>query len=130
MGKGDFLDEVHVRILRVTEDLRAIQQNLNCAAMQAPSDPELMEILCELPEIESLNVLKSALDQMRHFLWFYMQVMTSDGDDGERLRESIHQKLSGDATLSPRVAAAEKFNLAADAALIRYLTDAKARKPN
>jgi hypothetical protein len=41
MEKGDFLDEVHVRILRVTEDLRAIQQTLNCAAMQAPGDPEL-----------------------------------------------------------------------------------------
>ena len=82
MEKGDFLDEVHVRILRVTEDLRAIQQTLNCAAMQAPGDPELMEALCELPEIESLQVLKSALDQMRHFLWFYMQVMTNDSEDG------------------------------------------------
>jgi hypothetical protein len=74
MEKRDFLDEVHVRILRVTEDLRAIQQTLNCAAMQAPGDPELMEALCELPEIESLHVLKSALDQMRHFLWFYQRI--------------------------------------------------------
>src|SRR5579863_10291063 len=92
MGKGDFLDEVHVRILRVTEDLRAIQQTLNCAAMQAPSDPELMEVLCELPEIESLNVLKSALDQMRHFLWFYVQVMTNESEEGDRLRQSLGEK--------------------------------------
>ena len=71
------MDEIHLRILRVTEDLRAIQRELNCAAMQAPNDPELMEALSDPPEMESMHVLKSALDQMRHFLWFYMQVMTS-----------------------------------------------------
>jgi hypothetical protein len=130
MEKSDFLDEVHVRILRVTEDLRAIQQTLNCAAMQAPGDPELMEALCQLPEIESLQVLKGALDQMRHFLWFYMQVMTNESEDGEKLRQSIRQKPAEDATISPRVAAAEKFKRAADTALLQYLSDGKVRKPN
>lgn len=129
MEKADYLDEVHVRILRVTEDLRAIQQTLNCAAMQAPSDPELMEALCQLPEIESLQVLKSALDQMRHFLWFYMQVMTNESEEGDRLRQSLGQKTS-DGMVSPRVAAAEKFKRAADTALLQYLSDGKVRKPN
>ena len=130
MEKGDFLDEVHVRILRVSEDLRAIQQTLNCAAMQAPSDPELMEALCQLPEIESLQVLKSALDQMRHFLWFYVQVMTNESEDGDKLRETIRQQPSQDALPSPRIAAAEKFRVAADAALLQFLSDGKVRKPN
>jgi hypothetical protein len=58
MASNDYLDDVHVRMLRVTEDLRAIQQQLNCAAMQAPGDPELMEALAQLPEIESLEMLK------------------------------------------------------------------------
>jgi|SRR5579863_563542 len=128
MEKGDFLDDVHIRMLRVTEDLRAIQQTLNCAAMQAPGDPELMETLCRLPEIESLQVLKSALDQMRHFLWFYVQVMTNESEDGDRLRQSLGEKPDGSA--SPRVAAAEKFKMAADAALLQYLSDGKVRKPN
>jgi hypothetical protein len=130
MEKGDFLDEVHVRMLRVTEDLRAIQQTLNCAAMQAPGDPELMEALCQLPEIESLHVLKSALDQMRHFLWFYIQVMTNETEDGDRLRQSIGQKPAEEGMVSPRVAAAEKFKRAADTALLQYLSDGKVRKPN
>jgi hypothetical protein len=130
MEKGDFLDEVHVRILRVSEDLRAIQQTLNCAAMQAPGDPELMEALCQLPEIESLQVLKSALDQMRHFLWFYVQVMTNESEDGEKLRQSIRPQPAEDAIVSPRVAAAEKFKRAADTALLQYLSDGKVRKPN
>src|SRR5437764_5978938 len=78
MAEDNCLDDVHVRMLRVTEDLRVIQRELNCAAMQAPGEPELLEALRQLPEIESLELLRSALDQMRHFLWFYMQVMTSD----------------------------------------------------
>jgi hypothetical protein len=130
MEKGDFLDEVHVRILRVTEDLRAIQQTLNCAAMQAPGDPELMEALCQPPEIESLQVLKSALDQMRHFIWFYMQVMTNESEEGDRMRQSIGQRPAEDGIISPRVAAADKFKRAADNALLQYLSDGKLRKPN
>src|SRR5271154_3857007 len=130
MEKGDFLDEVHIRILRVTEDLRSIQQALNCAAMQAPNDPELMEALCQMPEVESLQLLKAALDQMRHFLWFYMQVMTNGSEEGERLRETIRQKPTDSMTVSPRIAAAEKFKHAADAALLQMLSDGKSRKPN
>src|ERR1035438_2758467 len=70
------MEEIQLRILRVTDDLRIIQSELNCAAMQAPTDPELLEALSESSRMESLHVLKSVLDQMRHFLWFYMQVVT------------------------------------------------------
>src|SRR5437763_9028049 len=125
MGKEEYLDEIHVRILRVTEDLRVIQRQLNCAAMEAPSDPELMEALSQLPEMDTLQVLKSAIDQMRHFLWFYMQVMTNESETGEGLRQSIRQKASADAVLSPEASFLEKFKTASDAALLRYLSDGK-----
>ena len=130
MGREDYLDEIHVRILRVTEDLRSIQRQLNCAAMEAPSDPELMEALSQLPEMDSLQVLKSALDQMRHFLWFYMQIMTNESEAGDRLRQSIRQRPSEDIVLSPEASFLEKFKYAADTALLRYLSDGKNRKPN
>ena len=97
--REEYLEDVHLRILRVTEDLRAIQRELNCAAMEAPNDPELMEALSELPELEALEVLKSALDQMRHFLWFYVQVMTNDSDVGEKLRETLAQRAKQDLSL-------------------------------
>jgi len=129
MEKDDLAD-IHIRILRVTEDLRAIQRELNCAAMEAPGDPELMEALSQLPEMESLQVLKSALDQMRHFLWFYIQVMTNESEEGERLRQSIRQKPSEDLALSPKASLLGKFKFAADTALLRYLSDGKNRKPN
>ena len=85
------MEEIHLRILRVTEDLRVIQRELNCAAMQAPTDPELMEALADPPEMEAIEVLNPVLDQMRHFLWFYMQVVTSDSEMGEKFRQTLRQ---------------------------------------
>jgi hypothetical protein len=121
------MDEIHLRILRVTEDLRAIQRELNCAAMQAPNDPELMEALSDPPEMESLHVLKSALDQMRHFLWFYMQVMTSGSEMGEKLRQGLR---TDPAPLLPEAEKRQQMQNASDAIMLRYLADSKFRKPN
>jgi hypothetical protein len=119
------MDDIHLRILRVTEDLRVIQRELNCAAMQAPTDPELMEALADPPEMETIQVLKSALDQMRHFLWFYMQVVTTDSEMGEKFRQTLRQDVP--------VRAAEReqqFQSATDSIMLRYLADSKFRKPN
>src|SRR6476646_4242129 len=124
MADQEYLDDVHVRMLRVTEDLSVIQRELNCAAMQAPSDPELMEALTQLPELESLDVLKSALDQMRHFLWFYVQVMTSDAEAEEPTNQKTSKKAAAEASFI------EKFNHLTDAALLRYFAEGKHRKPN
>ena len=119
------MDDIHLRILRVTEDLRVIQRELNCAAMQAPTDPELMEALADPPEMESIQVLKSALDQMRHFLWFYMQVVTSDSEMGEKFRQTLRQEVP---VRTPEME--QQFQSATDAIMLRYLADSKFRKPN
>jgi hypothetical protein len=121
------MDEIHLRILRVTEDLRAIQRELNCAAMQAPNDPELMEALSDPAEMESLHVLKSALDQMRHFLWFYAQVMTNGSEMGEKLRQTLRQE---PAALVPETEKQQQLQSATDSIMLRYLADSKFRKPN
>lgn len=124
MANDNYLDDVHVRMLRVTEDLRIIQRELNCAAMQAPGDPELMEALTQLPEIQSLDMLRSALDQMRHFLWFYVQVMTSDSEP-----DQSQQKKSAGQTRAQN-AVCDKYKSMSDAALLRHFADSKTRKPN
>ena len=126
MDREDYLDEVQIRILRVTEDLRAIQRELNFAAMEAPNDPELMEALSQLPELEALQTLKSALDQMRHFLWFYIQVVTTDSELGEKLRQSIRQ----DSVPRPQDLMQQQFQSATDAIMLRFLAENKHRKPN
>lgn len=120
------MDEIHLRILRVTEDLRAIQQELNCAAMQASSDPEMMEVLTDNAELDSLQVLKSALDQMRHFLWFYVQVMTSDSELGDKIRRGLQQ----DANRRQQELVQEQFQSATDGMMLRFLAENKHRKPN
>src|ERR1700686_2675466 len=119
------MEEIRLRILNVTDDLRVIQRELNCAAMQAPTDPELMESLANQPEMESIQVLKSALDQMRHFLWFYMQVVTSDSEMGEKFRQSLRQDAPAVVPEMER-----QFQSATDAIILRYLADIKFRKPN
>jgi hypothetical protein len=130
MSTEEYLDDIHIRILRVTEDLRVIQRELNCAAMEAPGDPELMEALSQLPEMESIQVLRSALDQMRHFLWFYVQVMTNDSDDAERLRQTMRQRPADDFVLKAEASLIEKFKHASDSTIVRFLAEAKNRKPN
>ena len=122
----EYMDEINVRILRVTEDLRAIQQELNCAAMQAPSNPELMENLSRISETESLQVLQSAIDQMRHFLWFYGQILTGEPAVSEHLRQRSHQTRPA----SQQPAVSEKTAWPSETTLIRMLADGRNRKPN
>jgi len=119
------MEEVQLRILRVTDDLRVIQSELNCAAMQAPTDPELLESLSDAHQIESIHMLKSALDQMRHFLWFYMQVVTSDSEMGEKFRQTVRQEATAKAAEID-----QQYQNATDAIMLRYLAESRFRKPN
>ena len=115
------MPDVNARIQRVIEDLRVIQQELNWAAIESPTDPEQKEALSELASLESLQTLKSALDQVRHFLWFYFQVLRNESDSGERLRQALQP--------DPESTRADMARLyAADRAFWRYRL--KGRKPN
>jgi hypothetical protein len=122
------MDDLHTRMTRVTEDLRVIQRELNCAAMQAPSDPELMEALSALPETEAIQMLCKALDQMRHFLWFYTQVMINDPELGDKQRQSSASKSIEDAKVDSSFL--DQLTRADEALLLRYMAEAKERKPN
>src|SRR3954462_351025 len=124
----DEMDDLHLRIARVTEDLRTIQQELNCAAMQAPSDPQLMEALNSLSETEPIETLRVALDQMRHFLWFYSQVMNNDPELGDKLRQAVRPS----SVEKPRNGKSFLVHLsrADDLRLLHHRSGARPRKPN
>lgn len=128
MGSDSRMDDLHTRMVRVTEDLRVIQRELNCAAMQAPSDPELMEAMSALPETEAIQVLCKSLDQMRHFLWFYTQVMSNDPELGDKLRQSNGSKTVEDGNVDTSFL--DRLSRADEAVLLRYMAEAKERKPN
>jgi hypothetical protein len=125
----DDMDDLHLRIARVTEDLRTIQQELNCAAMQAPSDPELMEALNSLSETEPIETLRSALDQMRHFLWFYSQVMNNEPELGDKLRQAAPKTATDE---SPKLESSflDKLSRADEVMLLHHMAQSKQRKPN
>ena len=125
----DDMDDLHLRIARVTEDLRKIQQELNCAAMQAPSDPELMEALNSLSETEPIETLRVALDQMRHFLWFYSQVVGNEPEFGDRMRQAgITKSANGDSKVESSFL--DQLSRADELMLLHHLVDSKRRKPN
>ena len=130
MGNDTQMDDLHTRMMRVTEDLRAIQRELNYAAMQAPSDPELMEALSALPEIEAIQVLTKSLDQMRHFLWFYSQVMSNEPEFGDKLRQSASAKTASDDNPKPESRFVDQLSRADEMMLLRHLAENKQRKPN
>ena len=124
------MNDLHLRIARVTEDLRTIQQELNCAAMQAPSDPELMEALNSLSETEPIDTLRVALDQMRHFLWFYSQVMNNEPELGDKLRQAGPAKTSTDEKQGAESKFLDQLSRADELMLLHHLADSKRRKPN
>jgi len=124
------MDDLHRRIARVTEDLRNIQQELNCAAMQAPSDPELMETLNSLSETEPIETLRSALDQMRHFLWFYSQVMDNEPELGDKLRQARAPKVASDEKTQPGSSFLDRLSRADEVMLLHHLAESRRRKPN
>jgi hypothetical protein len=130
MAKEDDMNDLHLRIARVTDDLRTIQRDLNCAAMQAPSDPELMEALNSLPQTEPLDTLRSALDQMRHFLWFYSQVMSSEPELGDKLRQGAAISSGGSESPKAKRSFLDQLSRADEAMLLQYLAEARQRKPN
>jgi hypothetical protein len=121
------MSDLHLRIARVTEDLRTIQQELNCAAMQAPSDPELMEALNSLAETEPIDTLRSALDQMRHFLWFYSQVMSNEPELGDKMRQAGSVKTEPAKLESSFL---DQLSRADELVLLHHLAEARRRKPS
>lgn len=125
------MDDLHGRIARVTEDLRTIQRELNYAVMQAPSDPELMEALNSLTETEPIETLRSALDQMRHFLWFYSQVVNNEPEFGDKLRQAgAAAKTASDQSPEVENSFLDQLSRADEAVLLHHLAQAKQRKPN
>jgi hypothetical protein len=98
--------------------------------MQASADPELMESLAGFNEMEAIETLRSALDQMRHFLWFYMEIVGSDSELADKLRTVVRQRPSADNAKPQESTVLDKIKSAADAAMMQYLSDGKVRKPN
>jgi hypothetical protein len=123
------MEDINLRILRVTDGLRNIQRELNSLAMQAPNDPQLMEALGDSPDLDSIRLLKCAVDQMRHFLWFYFQVTQDKSEAGEQLRQTLRHAAATTPSTDQRTDV-ERLRWPSDVTLIRLLADGSTNKPN
>ena len=68
-------------------------------------------------------MLRTALDQMRHFLWFYFQVVDNDSDFGQKLREALQQRLHNDGDEARSFL--ERMTAATDEAFQRHVSQSK-----
>lgn len=68
------VDDITRRIQRVTDDLRAIQEELGAAAVEE-AEGEPARLLDELLEKDLINDFKLAVDHMRQFLWTYIDAV-------------------------------------------------------
>ena len=94
------------------------------------SDPELMEALNSLSETEPIETLRVALDQMRHFLWFYAQVMNNEPEFGDKLRQARSATTASDEKPVVEGTFLDQLSRADELVLLHHMVDAKRRKPN
>jgi hypothetical protein len=65
---------------------------------------------------------------MRHFLWFYTQVMSNDPELGDKMRQSNVSKTVNDGKVDTSFF--DQLTRADEVLLLRYVAEAKERKPN
>jgi hypothetical protein len=83
--------DLTTRIRRVTEDLQAIQLELNSAAKDNAPAPQRDRMLRELASSDLLHEFKGAVDHMRHLLWSYIESAQKD-ENIERTLERVRMR--------------------------------------
>ncbi len=124
------MDDLHRRIARVTDDLRTIQQELNCAAMAAPSAPELMEALNSLTATGPSAPQRSARAQMGPFLGVVWHGMGNDPELGDKLRQTASAKMASDEKPKLETSFLDQLSRGDELMLLHHLAEARRRKPN
>ena len=76
----------------------------------------------EISNVNALENLKSAIDQMRHFLWFYFQVLNNESDVRERMRQALPSSKENNSDPN------DELNFLTQKAFLRYRLNGK--KPN
>jgi hypothetical protein len=67
---------------------------------------------------------------MRHFLWFYSQVMSNEPELGDKMRQAGMAKTSRDETPKSGSTFLDQLSRADELMLLHHLADARRRKPN
>lgn len=138
------VDDITRRIQRVTDDLRAIQEELGKAAVGDPALEEPGRLLDELLEEGLINDFKRSVDHMRSFLWSYIDAVcrkegrnvdfTLQAFRMQRVTEML--RIMRERVELPQIMKLpeahsffEEIQATADSALDRHLPGATAAKP-
>lgn len=70
------MSDLASRIRRVTEDLQAIQSELNDAARKGQHRQREL-VMSQMADLDLLQDFKAAVDHMRHLLWSYIEATSS-----------------------------------------------------
>jgi hypothetical protein len=122
--------EITDRIHDVAAELCAIQNELNQMLMAGISEGDGSPALRQAAAIAGVADLKLVIDQMRQFLWFFLQVV-SGTEVGQETAQML-RKLSLDprmARIADAVTFLQQFNASNEYALVRVGADGR-RKPN
>jgi predicted component of viral defense system (DUF524 family) len=81
------MDKTLTRIRHITEELYLVRDELNKRAASHPA--ELSSALFESDASNELVAFKAAVDELRQFLWYYLNEFLSKPENaiGDRLRE-------------------------------------------
>jgi hypothetical protein len=74
------MNDIMQRIQRVTNDLKAVETELNRLLATKNGDRAFSEVLDSF-DIETVKGLKAAVDNMRQLLWSYIEALTQHTSD-------------------------------------------------
>ncbi len=118
------MNDITGRMRRITEELREVQQQLQNALLDGPIGPETIGPEEGPVMLEEVKDFKATVDQMRHFLWFFVQAVSED-ESGEKLIELLRQAAHG----IKQGSALDQINSVSDYAILHYPIPPN-RKPN
>lgn len=116
------MEDFAARMRRIIEELNEIQRKLQEALVDT-TDPRSMP---DQPVgLEQVQDFKTAIDQMRHFLWFYVQAVSHECG-GEKLIQLLRQASHGE---DADRATLQQINSVTDYAILHFPVSPH-RKPN
>ncbi|MBV9609653.1 MAG: hypothetical protein JO187_08855 [Acidobacteria bacterium] len=119
------MDEITRRMRHITEELQEMQERLQDALLEGPIGPENIGPAGEPVSIEEVKDFKTGIDQMRQFLWFFVEAV-SDDDTGEKLIQLLRHAARPDSRAASTL---DQMSSASDYAILHCPIPPN-RKPN
>ena len=92
------MKELTSKVQRVKGDLRTIQEQLELLNSPGTSTSERVQALDELLSVELLEEFKAAIDEMRSFLWSYLEAHAWQSEENAvSLAESLRKQRAAEA---------------------------------